>query len=219
MTTEKKRNYLYVTTAQLVDVLRGVDSPQFCAGIFDTAVRMSKYDAYTIVIDGKKKRNPDAILNPYKEDGIRCVSKKFKLVTGFKYAYNVQKRREEEGLAPEFQQGDVWYNLVTKSLAVHKDDATKFYFRYQYLPKSIISADYYFKGDGIERMMFEKFKEDKSGAYANQGLTDALKVQVVDVNNIIELSLNGTTYIVIHSDSPEYRAKYIKESAEHDVEE
>jgi hypothetical protein len=212
----EKKNIVTCTPNEFVKVLSGLVTPQFAAGIFDTPVDMDKYDEFHIIVDGKKKKNPNAVLNPYYSDGVRCVSKKYKLVTGFNYGKCVNNRLVDEGKDPNFVSGTTWYTLVNPFLAVHKNDPTKFYFRYQYLPNSIIDADYYFQGNGIQRMMFTQYLKDKSNTYKKQGLENELKVQVVAIENIIEVTINGTTYVLIHPNAPSYRLSYINQSAGND---
>ena len=152
-----KRNIVHCSVADLVAVLRDVNSPQFSAGVFDTPVDMNNYDEFYLEINGVKKRNPNAKANPFQNDGIRCVAKKFKLVTGFDYDDSVENRLINEGKSPNFKKGTVWYDCISKGLAVHKKDNSKYYFRYQYLPNSIIDADYYHQGSPIFRTMFEQY--------------------------------------------------------------
>jgi hypothetical protein len=216
---KKKRNIVHCTPAQFVDVLRNLDSPQFAAGIFDTPVDFNKYADYYLEVDGKKKKNPNAILNPFFDDGVRCVTKKFKLVTGFDYETSIVTEAKKEGVPLTWERGDIWYNLISKTLAVHKNDPTKFYFRYQYLDNSIITADYYFKGNTIDRTIFKQFLKDKSKAYANQGLYDPTAVQVVSVDNIVECSINGTTYILQHANPQPYWEQYIEKTIDQDTNE
>lgn len=216
------KNIVHCTPDEFVEVLKTKDTAKLVAGIFDTPVDFNKYDKLYLEVDGKRKKNPDAVLNPFFEEGVRCVSKKFKLVTGFHYEESLRKQWEAENAAenalrrsqglPEkvmtWNRGETWYNLVTKTLAVHKNDPTKFYFRYQYLDDSIIYADYYFQGNDIDRTIFKQFLKDKSKAYKNQGLDDPTAVQVVSIDNIIECTIDGTTYILKHNNAKPYWAKY-----------
>lgn len=214
----KKKNIVHCTPAQFVDVLRGLPTrSHFVAGIFDTPVDFNKYKDYYLEVNGKKKKNPDAILNPFYEDGVRCLSKKFKLITGFDYATSIENEAKKEGVPMTWVRGDVWYNLVNQFLVVSKSEPEKFYFRYQYLDNSIISADYYFKGNEIDRTIFKQFVKDKSNAYANQGLNDPTAVQVVSVDNIVECSINGTTYILKHAHTQPYWEKYYTETSGQDT--
>lgn len=210
---KEKRNIVECTPEEFVEIARGFETPGFAAGIFDTKVELNKFDAFNIVDEnGVTKRNKNAVRNPYYDDGIRCVSKKFKLVTGFNYAKVINQRLVEEEKDPNFVPKDNWYTCVNPFLAVNKKDDKKFYFRYFYLPNSIIDMDYYFQGNDIDRMVFNQYVTDKSSNYKNQGLDNELMIQVVSVENIIELSFNGTTYVFKHNNVPDYRKKYIRET-------
>jgi hypothetical protein len=67
------------------------------------------------------------------------------------------------------------------------------YFRYQYLKTSTQEQEFLFQGNQIEKTLFESFISEKSN-YENQGLDNPLQFQVCDLNNILKITIGGTTY-------------------------
>jgi hypothetical protein len=195
--SNKIRPSVNVTVAQLVEVLREINFPTMVGMTTLTDVEMTKYDKYwnTDAATGKKTKNPNAVANPYYGQ-VKCLAKKFRIITGFDYVNAVGTRRENEGLEREFKQGEAWFEQISKGLVQHKNGADKFYFRYQYLEDSTISSEYFFNNEPIEKEKFDAYRTAPSD-YANQGLEKTLNFQVVALENIKEITLNGIHYIVV----------------------
>jgi len=192
MTNETKT----ISVTELVTLLSNVNTPQFVGGIFDVPEDMNKFLDYWIINEeGKKKKNPNPTPNPYYESGIRKVSKKFKLVTGFDYEKSVNNRLEKEGKEGNFESKENWFDVVSKGLVVNKNNPDKFYFRYQYQTDSTTESVSYFEGNPIDKHVYQSFLKEKSN-YENQGLDNPLRFQVVGVENIKEISFGGVKYIL-----------------------
>lgn len=190
------KTILNVTETELVTILSEVNNPQFVGGIFNVPEDMNKYlDYWTITEEGKRKKNPNPTLNPYFESGIRKISKKYKLVTGFDYEKSVTDRLKREGKEGNFESKENWFEVVSKGLVVNKNNPNKFYFRYQYLDDSTTETTSYFEGNPIDKQLYQSYLKEK-GNYENQGLDNPLRFQVVGVENIVELSLGGVRYIL-----------------------
>lgn len=192
----KEKQVVRVTKSELVTILSEVNNPTLVGGIFDVPEDMNKYLDYWVINDeGKRKKNPNPTPNPYFESGIRKVSRKYKLVTGFEYEDNVNKRREKEGKEPDFKSKENWFDVVSKGLVVHKSDPTKFYFRYQYQPDSTTETTSYFEGNPIDKQLYQSFLSEKSN-YENQDLDNPLRFQVVSIDNIVQLNMENVRYVV-----------------------
>lgn len=191
-----------ITEMELVEVLRNLKgSAQFCG--FQSITKrtdLNKYDNYFIQVGDKKKKNPNAVANPYFEDGIYNFTKKANLITGFDYVASVEGRMEREGLENDFVGGESWHRAISRSLSVHKNNPEKFYFRYQYLDNSNQVLEYYHKNDPIAYAMFQSFLQTNNH-YSNQqkqGLTDVLQIQVISIENLITININKEKYRVVH---------------------
>lgn len=175
---KKQKNPINITRNELVQILRNVNTPMFISFISKTPVVMNQYD------------------NPYFEQGIQNLSRKFKIVTGFDYQNSVNGRRENEGKETDFVQKDNWFEVISKSLVVNKNDNTKYYIRYQYQNDSILEQEYIFDGNLIEKQLFESYLRERS-KYENQGLDNPLQFQVCSLDNLLQISINNEMYVLV----------------------
>lgn len=167
-----------ITRSELKNLLSTVNSPMFISMVSDTEVKMRKTH------------------NPYV--GVRKVSEKYKIVTGFDYDRSVDERQKREGvdqIDTNPTERPQWFSLISKGLVVDNKTGEKFYLRYQYLPDSTLSSEYIFNGDPIEKQLFEDFVIQSSN-YENQGLENPLRFQVCDLRNILEISIMGNHYVL-----------------------
>jgi hypothetical protein len=186
----------HITRSEFVELLRNVETPSFIAMVSKTPVDMAKYDAYWIEIDGKRKKNPNAVPNPFFDLGIENLSRKYKILTGFDYAKSVNARLEREGKDADFVAKETWHLPISKALVTDRKTESKFYLRYQYMPDSTLETEYTYNGDPIGKELFKQYMADKSNSYANQGLDNTLNFQVCNVDNLLEVSMNGTRYVL-----------------------
>lgn len=179
----------------LGDVLTEVNTPQFVSLISKVPVQMNQYLDYWIFNDeGKKKKNPNPTRNPYYDEGIINHSRKFKIITGFDYVNSVTRRREDEGIEEVFESKENWFDVISKGLVTDKSTHSKLYFRYQYQLDSTLEQEFLYQGDRIGRELFQQFEKDRSN-YENQGVDDPCRFQVCNLDNILELTINGTKFI------------------------
>ena len=217
-TTEQMNNMTItktITRSKLVDILSGVNNSDMISFISKLSVKMNQYLDYWLVGEnGKKTKNPNPTVNPFFENGVYDLSRKYKIVTGFDYVKSINRRLEKEGKEGNFEGGykpvidettgevisqrEVWFDMISKGLVTDKKTHSKFYLRYQYMKDSIIGqSEYLFNGNPIMREMFESYLTKKSESYANQGLDDTLNFQVVDVNNLVTISMGGEVYDLV----------------------
>lgn len=172
---------------------------------------LNKYDAYFVEVEGRKKKNPNAVLNPYMDNGIYNFAQKVDIVTGFDYVSSVERRMKKAGIETAFEKGESWHYAISRALSVHKGDMIfnedgdyeltdnpRFYFRYQYLESSNQLLEHYHKNDAVAYQMFQSFLK-KTEPYSNQkkqGLSDddTLNIQVMGIKNILTLHLDGHRY-------------------------
>lgn len=174
-----------ITPTELVELLRNIETPQFVSMITMTEVKMNKC---------KDFRGGDKTPNPYYGQ-VKNLSRKYKIVTGFDYENSVNNRREKEGKDGDFVSKDNWFEVISKGLVTDKKTLSKYYFRYQRQVDSTIEQEYIFEGNPIEKQLFESYMTQKSN-YENQGLDNPLRFEVVSVENIKEITMNGTKYLI-----------------------
>lgn len=187
-----------ISRSEMVNMLRNVNNPDMVGFLSVTPEKMNQYLNYWIIDEnGKKTKNPNPTPNPFYNDGVYKVSRKYKIVTGFDYEKSINRRLENEGKEGDFKsESPVWFEMISKGLVTDRKTHSKFYFRYQHQNDSTIESEYFFNGDKIEKMMFESFltQRDYDNQYKNQGLDNTLNFQVVDIENIEYLSMGGIHY-------------------------
>ena len=195
--TLAKEGFTDIRNTEVVEFLKEVNkSAQFCS--FSSVTErtdMNKYDAYFIQVGDKKRKNPNAIKNPFYEDGILNYAVKTNIVIGFDYINSVEGRMERQGIEdPNFEGGESWHRVVSKALSVHKEDETRCYLRYQYLKDSNTLLEHYHKNDKVAYELFKKFvkETDHYGIQKRQGLSDenVLNIQVASISNLLTLNIN-----------------------------
>lgn len=187
-----------LTKSELINILMDVNSSTFIGLTSLTDVQMDKYLDYWLVDEttGKKKKNPNPIANPFFDAGIKCLAKKYKIITGFDYESSVNNRLEKEGKESNFESSGNWFENLSKGLVIDKKTQSKFYLRYQYLADSITDIEYLQDGNSIDKKMFEAYLKAKTD-YKNQGLDNTLKFQVCNIDNILNISINGKQYEIV----------------------
>ena len=196
----QEKTLVLINTTELKSILLDFKGVTMSSMISLTPLEMKKFDEYWLVDEnGKKKKNPNMVENPY-FDKIFTYSERYKIVIGFDdYEDLVNKRRKNEGLPTDFVQQENWFERVENSrvLVTDKSTKSKFYLRYQYQKDSITNMEYRFEGNSIDKKLFESYMKEKTN-YENQGVENTLNFQVCNLENILELTFNGTTYKVTH---------------------
>lgn len=179
----------------LKNELMNINTSTLVSMVSKVPVKMNQYlDYWLIDENGKKRKNPNPTRNPYYDGGIDNLSRKYKINTGFDYVKSVTRRRENEGVEETFEGKENWFNVLSKGLVTDKKTESKFYFRYQYQLDSTLDQEFYFGNDTIGRELFERYEQDKSD-YENQGVDNPCRFQVCNLENILEMTINGTRYV------------------------
>lgn len=177
---------------------------------------LNKYDAYFVEVNGAKKKNPNAIKNPYMEGGIYNYAEKVNIVTGFDYDNSMGIRLKKAGIDAPFEGGTSWHFAVSRALAVHKKDVIfkedgdfeltenpRFYFRYQYLENSNSLLEHYHKNDNVAYQLFQSFlqKNEHYGIQKRHGLEDGqtLNIQLMALDHILTIHIDHEKYRLIEN--------------------
>jgi len=116
----------------------------------------------------------------------------------------IQRMREEGKTEEEIQeyldrpQRENWWRQISNSLVTDTKTERKFYLRYVYTERTHSHPDTFtFEGNEVEREVFEGFLTKKNTeGYSSQGLDHTFNIQFCDLDNIVELTMNGTKYIL-----------------------
>lgn len=191
-----------ITREQLKNILSEINNPTWVGFTSRTPEKMNQYLNYWLIGEGgSKTKNPNPTPNPYFQNGIWKVSKKYRIITGFDYEKSVNRRLEKEGKESNFVSGEgkeVWFDIISKGLVTDKRTHTKFYFRYQHLKDSVIGTpEYFYNGNPIMKQLFEDYLTQRNSFYENQGLDNPLMFQVCDLENIEKISINEEHFELI----------------------
>lgn len=93
---------------------------------------------------------------------------------------------------------EVWWTPISNSLVTDKKTESKFYLRYVYTERTHSHPDTFtFEGNEVERGIFEDYLTKKyTDSYSSQGLDHTFNIQMCDLDHIVELTMNGTKYIL-----------------------
>lgn len=187
-----------IKRSEFIEFLKGYNNCEFVSMVTVTPVEMNQYKDYWKIdpLTGKKTKNPTPTPNPYYGKGIDTYSKKYKILTGFDYEKSVNGRREKEGKVGDFKSSENWMKHISKTLVTDKKTESKFYFRYQFQKDSVLEMEYWYEGNSIDKTLFESYMGKKSD-YENQDLDNPLRFQVVNIDNIIEMSIGKEVYRLI----------------------
>lgn len=187
-----------ITRTELKEILSQVEFPDMVSFTSLTKVDMNQYLDYWLTINGKKSKNPNPTRNPYFDLGIQKFQKKYKVVTGFDYEKSVNRRLEKEEKEPTFESEENWFEVISKGLVTDKKTHTKFYFRYQVQPDSVIGEpEYTYNGNPIRKEFFESYMKVRNNFYEKQGLENPLMFQVCELSNILTISMGGEKYELV----------------------
>lgn len=125
---------------------------------------------------------------------------KYNGIVNLSYSKTVERARIKEGKKPKFRQGESWHEPVVPEgkwtpLCVHKHDNNKAYLRV--VIERTLGKPIYFTEDGdeIDKEQIEGYLPKPNG-YKNQGLEKPRRFITVDLENVLEISIDGKTYEV-----------------------
>lgn len=169
-----------ITSKQLEEMLLGMRGAVKMAVYTETPVRMLLTNN---PFRGAKKR------------------RRLSVLTSFKYAEGVERRRTAEGKDPQgWNRGESWSRPVTAPdgaltpLACHKDRTDEMYLRCQVMKryeKQYIDSD----GRPIAEEAIKEF-EVKRKSYDNQGLRKPLEIETIALKNIKAITINRKQFLV-----------------------
>jgi hypothetical protein len=136
----------------------------------------------------------DGTINPYYKQLYKVTEKRYKLVTD--YSKRVQNNRTKE------ENNEVFVVEAPKgkkhlSPCVLTDTATetKFYLMLEWFPEVKGTTEFLHNNDPIALSLFEKWVVNYDSNNAKQDIERTVNVITVNIDNILEMSLNGVRYV------------------------
>lgn len=164
-----------ISQSELLTILMNVEKPTFVNIVSQTKVRMNKTD------------------NPYFEK-VKKTSKGNYFIGG-NYEDMVGERMKREGMLPTFKSEECSVGEHVTKCVQFNEKLNKYYLQYFIFETSNIKSSYEFEGNEIERELFRSYEVKKSET-SRQPQENKHKPQSFSVENIKEISLFGTHYII-----------------------
>jgi len=144
-----------------------------------------------------KKLSDRKTPNPY--HGKVFKLRKIRIQSNFNYQDSVNRKRISEGLEPNFiSQGFSWGTLINPYILQHNSDDSKLYFYYQLYSTSFTEKPKYLVGDKeVDFSEIKNYLPPKKDSYKNQGVDNPTKPQIVKIENIQYLSIDGEKFKVV----------------------
>ena len=165
-----------ITRNELITLLSTIDKPTFTNVVMETIVRMNKKN------------------NPYYEKVIKRSKCNYSL--GVNYESRVNNNEVKEGLEGNFEtEKPSGKTHISKCLLVKDTDLSVHYVMLERFDEIKPINEYIFEGNEIEKVLFESYM---TKVYESQKQEQERKVMVITpkIENIKEISLNGTHYII-----------------------
>ena len=173
---QNNMNTQTITRQELINLLMVQEKGTFTNVLMETKVIMNKKD------------------NPYFDKVIK--RSKCNYLLGSSYEQRVNTNYEKEGIEETFvTEKPSGKTHISKCLLVKDTDTNIVYVQLERFDEIKPTNEYIFEGNPIEKVMFESFMKK---VYESTKQLQERKVSVItpNIDNIKEMSLNGTRYII-----------------------
>ena len=182
MTTLVKEQ-MTISQRELITILNTIENPTFTYIVSETIVRMNK---------GKTKEGNNET-NPYHNQVTKL--KKGRFLIGSDYEKRVKGNDIKEGGEGSFKSKESKVGVHISKCVLFNENTQKYYLSHERFPEVKPKNEYIFEGNTIDKMIFDKWITD-SGNYENQPQERKVEWTTLTLDNIKEISLNGTKYLL-----------------------
>jgi hypothetical protein len=174
---------LNITRQELISILNGIENPTFVNIVSTTNVKMNK----------EKTKEGNKELNPYYNKVVKL--RKGNFLIGSDYESRVNNNDIKEGGEGNFESKPSSVGVHISKCVLFNERLNKYYLSHEKFPKVKPTNEFLFEGNSIDKMIFNKWISD-SNPYQNQPQEKKVEWTTLTIDNINELSLNGTHYII-----------------------
>lgn len=171
-----KNQTLTIGQQELITLLSTIEKPTFTNVVMETKVRMNKTN------------------NPYYDKVVKRSKCNYSL--GVNYENRVNNNEKKEGLEGNFEtEKPSGKTHVSKCLLIDDKTQSTYYVMLERFDEIKPTNEYIFEGNEIEKQLFEGYM---TKVYESQKQEQERKVMVITpkLENIKEISLNGTHYVI-----------------------
>ena len=182
MTTKVKQEVM-INQRELITILNTIERPKFGYIVSETIVKLNK----------EKTREGIKEFNPYHNQVVKL--RKGRFLIGSEYEKRVNGNDEKEGGEGTFKSQESKVGKHISKCVLFNDKLNKYYLSHERFPKVKPKNEYIFEGNTIDKMIFDKWISD-SNNYENQPQVKKVEWTTLTIDNIKEISLEGTKYIL-----------------------
>jgi hypothetical protein len=175
-----------VSKSELIEIIKNVEekSP-------NTFVGIKMKTLFREVLQTKDTKE----MNPYYKEIFKVSTKTYRLVTD--YSKRVKSNLEKEGKDPTFvSDSPTGKRHISKSLLTDTESGSKTYIMVEWFPEIKGTTTYEYKGNSIDKTLFERWISHSESSNTKQGLDREVKPITPDLDNVLELSIGGERYIL-----------------------
>jgi len=169
-------------------------------GNLKNGIKLIGLKTRTLFKDVRKKCKEDGTINPYYGGIYKISHKTYRPVLDYKS--RVDNNRKKEDVQGVFTpQNITLFGKEKVSGCIYKDTETgeKRYIMVEWFDEVNHKKNTYeFQGQPIEKVLFEKWVSDSEKKHHSQGVENDVLVLTIDLNNILEVSIDGKVHQVIH---------------------
>jgi len=172
-----------ITRQELISILNEIENPTFVNIVSTTNVKMNK----------EKTKEGNKEVNPYYNKVVKL--RKGNFLIGSDYEKRVQKNDKLEGGEGNFQSQESKVGTHISKCVLFNERLNKYYLSHEKFPQVKPTSEFLYEGNTIDKMIFDKWISD-SNPYQNQPQEKKVEWTTLTIDNIKEISLNGTHYII-----------------------
>ena len=176
-----KKTPIPITQTELINILNGIERPTFTHIVSETIVKMNK---------GKTKEGGNE-LNPYYNKVTKLRRGKF--LIGSDYESRVVGNDKKEGGEGNFKSQESKVGVHISKCVLFNEEKNTYYLSHERFPEVKPQSEYLFEGSTIDKVLFDKWISDTNN-YGNQPQERKVEWTTLKINNIKEISLNGSVY-------------------------
>jgi hypothetical protein len=172
-----------VSQMELVQILNTIERPTFVHIVSETMVKMNK---------GKTKEG-NKEENPYFNKVTKL--RKGRFLIGSDYEKRVQNNDLKEGGEGTFKSKESSVGVHISKVVLFNEKLNRYYLSHERFPEVKPKNEFIFEGNTIDKMIFDKWIGE-SNNYENQPQERKVQWTTLMIQNIKEISLEGTKYLI-----------------------
>ena len=184
-----KNSVTKVTKSEMIEIIKGIEekNPNTFVG-----VKMR-----TLFREVLQKTKDTKEMNPYYKEIFKVSTKTYRLVTD--YEKRVKNNLIKEGKDPNsfVVESPSGKKHISKSLLTDTESESKTYLMIEWFPEIKGTTEYEYRGNSIDKTLFEKWISDRESSNEKQGLDREVKPITPDLDNVLEISVDGNRYELI----------------------